>query len=76
MKVALEDYLGCDEGKGVKGMLMGTRKGDPNGGELAFELCYFGFRAGDAQRTSDGTCRPLGGRCDRSEDETAYTLHD
>lgn len=31
MKVALEDYLGCDEGKGVKGMLMGTRKGDPNG---------------------------------------------
>ncbi|KAI9633133.1 putative FMN adenylyltransferase [Dioszegia hungarica] len=31
MKAALGGYLGGEAGKGVKGMLMGTRKGDPNG---------------------------------------------
>lgn len=34
MKAALGEYLGCEAGKGVKGMLMGTRKGDPNGGKV------------------------------------------
>lgn len=33
MKSALAEYLGCEAGHGVKGMLMGTRRGDPNGGE-------------------------------------------
>lgn len=33
MKVALEDYLGSEQGRGVRAMLMGTRRGDPNGGE-------------------------------------------
>jgi FAD synthetase len=33
MKGALEEYLG-DGGKGVKAVLVGTRRGDPNGGEL------------------------------------------
>ncbi|GFZ44659.1 hypothetical protein JCM24511_02383 [Saitozyma sp. JCM 24511] len=31
MKAALEEYLGCGGGKGVKGVLVGTRRGDPNG---------------------------------------------
>ncbi|RXK36665.1 hypothetical protein M231_06052 [Tremella mesenterica] len=31
MKGALCSYLDCQGGKGVKGVLMGTRKGDPNG---------------------------------------------
>ncbi|WWD22839.1 hypothetical protein CI109_107333 [Kwoniella shandongensis] len=31
MKAALEEYLGCGGGKGVKGVLVGTRQGDPNG---------------------------------------------
>lgn len=47
MKAALRDYLGCQGGQGVKGMLMGTREGDPNGSEWArsaggqFFLCAF-----------------------------------
>ena len=32
MKAALEEYLHCRGGKGVKGVLVGTRRGDPNGG--------------------------------------------
>lgn len=32
MKAALEEYLKCDGGKDVKGVLVGTRRGDPNGG--------------------------------------------
>lgn len=34
MKAALGEYLACGGGKGVKGVLVGTRAGDPNGGEL------------------------------------------
>ena len=33
MKAALSEYLGCNGGKGVKGVLVGTRHGDPNGGK-------------------------------------------
>ena len=33
MKAALDEYLSCGGGKGVKGMLVGTRHGDPNGSE-------------------------------------------
>ena len=33
MKAALSGYLSCESGKGVRGVLMGTRRGDPNGGE-------------------------------------------
>ncbi len=33
MKAALNEYLGCGGGKGVRGVLVGTRRGDPNGGE-------------------------------------------
>lgn len=33
MKAALEEYLGCGGGKGVRGVLVGTRHGDPNGSE-------------------------------------------
>ena len=36
MKAALKAYLGCEGGEGVSAMLMGTRRSDPNGGELAF----------------------------------------
>lgn len=32
MKAALEEYLKCEGGKDVKGILVGTRRGDPNGG--------------------------------------------
>jgi FAD synthetase len=42
MKSALGEYLGCEVGKGVKGMLMGTRKGDPNGGKFLFNLPIHG----------------------------------
>jgi FAD synthetase len=31
MKAALTEYLRCGGGKGVKGVLVGTRSGDPNG---------------------------------------------
>jgi len=31
MKAALTDYLSCGGGKGVRGILVGTRTGDPNG---------------------------------------------
>ncbi|ORX34999.1 hypothetical protein BD324DRAFT_633572 [Kockovaella imperatae] len=31
MKAALEEYLNCGGGRGVKGVLVGTRRGDPNG---------------------------------------------
>lgn len=31
MKAALTEYLQCGGGKGVKGVLVGTRTGDPNG---------------------------------------------
>ncbi|ORY27375.1 hypothetical protein BCR39DRAFT_538543 [Naematelia encephala] len=31
MKAALLEYLGCGGGKGVRGVLVGTRRGDPNG---------------------------------------------
>ncbi|WVF66325.1 hypothetical protein IAT40_001065 [Kwoniella sp. CBS 6097] len=30
MKAALTEWLGCGGGRGVKGVLVGTRKGDPN----------------------------------------------
>ncbi|ADV24661.1 FMN adenylyltransferase [Cryptococcus gattii Ru294] len=30
MKAALEDWLGCGGGRGVKSVLVGTRQGDPN----------------------------------------------
>ncbi|WVR03277.1 hypothetical protein IAU60_000268 [Kwoniella sp. DSM 27419] len=30
MKGALDEWLGCGGGKGVRGVLVGTRKGDPN----------------------------------------------
>ena len=36
MKAALKAYLGCQGGEGVSAMLMGTRRSDPNGGELTF----------------------------------------
>lgn len=32
MKAALSEYLGCGGGRGVRGVLVGTRRGDPNGG--------------------------------------------
>ncbi|TYJ58626.1 hypothetical protein B9479_000461 [Cryptococcus floricola] len=32
MKSALEEWLKCGGGKSVKGVLVGTRQGDPNGG--------------------------------------------
>lgn len=32
MKAALNAYFRCEGGKGVTAMLMGTRRGDPNGG--------------------------------------------
>jgi FAD synthetase len=35
MKAALKAYLGCQGGESVSAMLMGTRRSDPNGGELA-----------------------------------------
>ncbi|KAK4683797.1 FAD synthetase, partial [Tremellales sp. Uapishka_1] len=31
MKVALTEYLRCGGGRGVKGVMVGTRRGDPNG---------------------------------------------
>ena len=34
MKAALSEYLACGGGKGVSAVLVGTRKGDPNGGAL------------------------------------------
>jgi FAD synthetase len=34
MKAALSQYLGCGGGRGVRAVLVGTRRGDPNGGEL------------------------------------------
>jgi hypothetical protein len=51
MKVALEDYLGCEEGRGVRGVLMGTRKGDPNGGEwcVNMQLRRIGAELGAAE---------------------------
>ena len=39
MKAALEEYLGCGGGKGVKGVLVGTRRGDPNGGMCPLYWC-------------------------------------
>jgi len=34
MKAALTEYLSCGGGKGVRGILVGTRTGDPNGRKL------------------------------------------
>ena len=34
MKAALSEYLMCSGGRGVKAVLVGTRSGDPNGGEF------------------------------------------
>lgn len=39
MKAALAGYLGSEAGEGVKGILMGTRKGDPNGGKWIYRCC-------------------------------------
>lgn len=41
MKAALEEWLGCGGGRGVKGVLVGTRQGDPNDGQfiLIYTLC-------------------------------------
>jgi FAD synthetase len=36
MKIALERFLDGDVGKGVKAVLVGTRRGDPHGGESLF----------------------------------------
>lgn len=45
MKAALKEYLECGGGKGVKGVLVGTRTGDPNGRKSDRssdrELCSF-----------------------------------
>jgi len=40
MKAALKAYLGCQGGEGVSAMLMGTRRSDPNGGELSLSRLY------------------------------------
>lgn len=34
MKAALEEWLGCGGGRGVKGVLVGIRQGDPNDGQF------------------------------------------
>jgi hypothetical protein len=51
MKAALEEYLGCGGGKGVKGVLVGTRRGDPNGGECDFESVLSGRLFGLGKNT-------------------------
>ena len=38
MKGALNAFLACDGGRGVRGVLMGTRRGDPNGGQFPSQL--------------------------------------
>lgn len=40
MKAALRAYLACEGGNGVTGMLMGTRRSDPNGGASQFIFFY------------------------------------
>lgn len=39
MKAALEEWLGCGGGRGVKGVLVGIRQGDPNDGQYYYLLC-------------------------------------
>lgn len=41
MKAALEEWLGCGGGRGVKGVLVGIRQGDPNDGQFItiYSLC-------------------------------------
>lgn len=71
MKAALEEYLGCGGGKGVRGVLVGTRRGDPNGGKPSSNISVIS--------ASYRRCR--GTRADRSilaliSTDTSYTQLD
>ena len=63
MKSALSEYLGCGGGKGVRAVLVGTRRGDPNGGRSDYDWVA---RRSKTNRAEGGSARCRTVSTDRS----------